>query len=355
MFNRNILPTDFLNSPVHRYAGQSAYAASSEVGLELELEGFGAEMMGLHVNDVGTAWVAHRDPSLMGDAVELVLARPLSRKDVAAKAIPQFIRLKQEQAFKPALSTRCSLHVHMDFSHKTMYSLIKFITLYALYEPYFFEAVGRERKGNHFCLRLSDAYKYVRDVSTGFAKQSLGDVGGEGVRYMALNLAALFKFGSVEVRLHEGTANEEVVQRWVDVLFELVDLAQHNFTMTPSDYIYQVSGKGLKEFTQMYLPKTWDLIKDNYHDVSDRVGIEVAQDFAFCADWSLAPKEAVAPGKKLEFADQNDWLVMPKKAAEEAYINAMKVARGEDRFVKLIEDNLIPEPFDDMEDEDGPF
>jgi hypothetical protein len=351
MFNRTVLSTEFLNSPVSRYAGQSAYAASSEVGLELELEGFGAEMMGVHAGVPGTFWAAHRDPSLMGDAVELVLARPLSRKDVTAKALPQFVKLKNEQAFKPALSSRCSLHVHMDFSHKTMYSLIKFITLYALYEPYFFESVGRERKGNHFCLRLTDAYKYVRDVSQGFAKGSLGEVGGEGVRYMALNLAALFKFGSVEVRLHEGTADENVVQRWVDVLFELVDLAKDNFTMTPSDYIYQVSGKGLREFTQEYLPKTWELIKVNYHDVSDRIGIEVAQDFAFCADWSQAPKEAVVIGKKPEYDGRDDWLVMPKQAAEQAYINALKLAKQKIRFHV----NPIPEPFDDMEEEEGPF
>jgi len=292
-FERYAPEANLLNLKMNRFCGESAYPPDQEFGLELELEGFGADQMGVMARG---SWVAHQDPSLRGDATELVLRAPLSVKDIATEALPAFAKYKQAVGFKPHLSNRCSLHTHIDFSHKTLYTLCKFITLYALCEEYFFAARGPKRKGNHFCISLMEnpnfALQFINAIETG----SFQVFNQENMRYMAINFHALWKFGSVEVRLHEGEADEDRILAWVEVLKEMVDFAQNNYKYTPEDYLYQSSINGLDGFLQRELPKTWDLIKDVYH--LSRGPLETAQDFAFGVSWAKAPKEAAQAATK---------------------------------------------------------
>ena len=317
MFTKPTTTTEVLNTRMQHFCRRSDYTHDKEIGIELELEGFGAESMG-YSPDL-SYFVAHRDPSLRGDCVELVLRRPVTRREFHNKVIPEFIKLKEGSRFKPSLSHRCSYHVHLDFSHKTLYTFIKFATLYACFEQFFFEKAGAERKGNHFCLRLYEADKYVRDLVSAIQRQDFSFTANENLRYMAFNLQALFKFGSVEIRLHEGTADEVRIAQWVDVLLELVDFAQDNFDMKPEDIIFSISAETFEGFTRKYLPKTWGFIADIYHNVGVRMAVDVSQDLAFSLDWGNAPthpapmlKEDKKPAKKLQRED---------------YVNALNAAQ----------------------------
>lgn len=289
MFQPVVLSKEYLSTPLQRYCRPSDYPTHSEIGLELEIEGFGAANMQAYTP--GTYWSPHQDPSLRGDCIELTLRRPVSRQELP-KALEQFEGFKRSVGWKSAISQRCSVHVHINFAHRTTYSLIKFLTLYAMFEPLFFEKVGSNRKGNPFCLRMSEANKFIRDFAKTFTKMNFNSLADENVRYMALNLNALHKFGSVEVRLHEGTDDIKVVQDWINVLLELVDFADTNYDMTPQGYIYHNSEVGLEGFAVKHLPKTHEYLKKYFGRVSERLSIDVAQDLAFCSDWVNAPTEA---------------------------------------------------------------
>ena len=280
---------------------RSNYEKDQEIGLELELEGFGATQMPEVMFQIpGCVWTPHADPSLRGDSCELVLAQPLSYKSIVDTAIPQYKKICKDSRFKPALSHRCSFHVHLDFSHKTIYDLIRFITVYAVYEPYFFSAVGSQRKGNHFCISLREAENFVDNVISSFVKGDFGFCVPEDNRYMALNLAALAKFGSVEIRLHEGVTDPDLIIRWIDVLMELLEYSKTQYKENPQQLIEAISMNGLEQVTQERFPNVWKLIEPHFGEVHIRDGLDVAQDIAYAGTWDEAPTEVeqVAPQKK---------------------------------------------------------
>lgn len=280
MFHTHKMHPEFLGLKLRAVAGESAYPSDKEIGVELELEGFGAGYMAGIPSDY---WKAHADPSLRGDCIELCLRHPLTLREFEDKAIPEFDKIKEKSDFKPALSARCSVHVHLDFSHKTVYALYKFITLYALLEECFFDVVGKNRRGNPFCLRLSDAPGFVQDGITAFSDKRLAYFHAENNRYMALNLASLYKFGSVEIRLHSGEHESDKIVQWVRVLHELMCFAVKS-PMSPSEILQGISMHGFRGFLRAELPITYRFIADVPH-VYESVGIDVAQDFAFACQW----------------------------------------------------------------------
>jgi hypothetical protein len=294
-FERTAPPTDFLSTTLNRMCAESAYSANCEFGVELELEGFGAELMGAMAMKKAGSWVAHNDPSLRGDATELVLKRPMSFEEFTKKALPEFTTLKEESGFKPLLSNRCSVHVHLDFSHKTVYALCKFMTLYALMEDFFFRARGPERLGNHFCISLRENARFSEAFVKAIETQTFRAFSNENFRYMALNINSLWKFGSVEVRLHAGEANEERILSWVACLKEMLDFSTA-FNVTPDDIIRQSSMHGLSDFIKKNLPTVWDVIKDVYYDSYEHT--DTAQDFAFGVSWEHAPKSPATVGPR---------------------------------------------------------
>lgn len=268
----------------------------AEIGAEIELEGFGcydmeAYLQGKIANGEKTCWVPDKDPSLRGESTELVLGKPLSKVDFFNKALPEYEEMIKRCNFKPALSNRCSYHVHLDFSRKTLYSFIKFMTLYALLEEYFFEKVGKLRKGNQFCVSLTESKVFVDWVVRAIRRQNFDDF-GENMRYMACNLASLHKFGSIEIRLHEGVWEPDRVALWVAVLHEIMTYANRNYDYTPAQYLEQVSMSGLDGFIKRILPVTWNFIKDVYHTVEGRANIDAAQDIAYAVSMKNAPSHA---------------------------------------------------------------
>lgn len=281
---------EFLETDLRNIFGAESNSPQKEIGVEVELEGFGCYVLESLAANESKWWTPHKDPSLRGEAVELVLSKPASWKEFFDKALPEYKMLLEASGFKPAMSRRCSLHVHLDFSHKSFYTFAKFMTLYALVEEYFFEAVGKERRGNQFCLSLSEARGFVANLVTAIRNNQLNFV-DENQRYMACNLHALRKFGSVEIRLHEGAYEHDKIGRWVHVLYDMMKYAQRNFDHTPSQYLEQVSMAGLDAFLRKNLPRTWDLIKDVYHKVQGRNNIDAAQDIGYACSWVNAPKE----------------------------------------------------------------
>lgn len=308
-FERVAPPEGFFRATLNNYTVPSNYQPECEFGVELELEGFGAEMMGARVNEKRTLWTSHNDPSLRGDSTKLVLKRAVTFGEFTGKAMDQFEALKKECGFAPQLSNRCSVHVHIDFSHKTVFALAKFMTLYALFEDFFFKACGPQRAGNHFCISLRENPRFSEQFVKALEQQNFREFSNENYRYMAINLQSLWKFGSVEIRLHEGTADSDRIKLWVKTLKELVDFSTA-YNITPDEILRQSSMHGLRDFIKNTFPTTWALIKDVFYDSYTHV--DTAQDFAFGVSWVNAPKEKQTITHKIVEVDTNklmnvDW------------------------------------------------
>jgi hypothetical protein len=123
-------------------------------------------------------------------------------------------------------SFRTSVHVHVNVQELEYNQLLNMIYTYFLIEEPLMTFCGKERKGNRFCLRLQDAEGILDTLVPLFRhKDYLGDIQEEKIRYSALNLAALNKFGSLEFRAMKGNLDVPKISTWMQALFNLREFA----------------------------------------------------------------------------------------------------------------------------------
>lgn len=186
-----------------------------EYGLEIEAEG--KKMDEVH----NKYWRTEDDGSLRGrypeSRAEFVLNKPIPRDEVKAAVN---LLLNDLEGAEFDFSFRTSVHVHMNVQQLTYPQLLNVIYTYLLLEEPLTTYCGKERKGNRFCLRLSDAEGMLDSIKLLFQGEGreMLDIPHDEIRYSAINLEALRKYGSVEFRAMRGNADPEVIDTWVGAL-----------------------------------------------------------------------------------------------------------------------------------------
>ena len=191
-------------------------------GIEIEAEG-------KNMNEVTNKfWRTEDDGSLRGhypeSRAEFVLKKPIEL-DQVEDAIKALHKDLPDAEFD--FSFRTSVHVHMNAQGLTYVQLLNVIYLYLLLEEPLTTYCGKERKGNRFCLRLSDAEGILEVVNMLFRGEGehLRHIPHDEIRYSAINLEALGKYGSLEFRAMRGNADKEVITTWVKALDALKQYA----------------------------------------------------------------------------------------------------------------------------------
>ncbi|MHA2086324.1 MAG: amidoligase family protein, partial [Candidatus Thorarchaeota archaeon] len=77
---------------------------------------------------------------------------------------------------------------------------------------------GEGRSGNHFCLRAVDAEALLDSISKYLSTGDRTYISGDEIRYSALNLCSLRKFGSLEFRAMRTTTKVYKIKRWINIL-----------------------------------------------------------------------------------------------------------------------------------------
>lgn len=189
-----------------------------EIGIEVEVEG-------KYLNKKDTAyWRVHTDGSLRGESAEYVLAQPCLRDEYrqALNNLWEHMTSKENSYIKK--SDRCGIHIHINVQQLTTNQVYRFILLYLLYEPLLIEFCDASRNGNLFCMKASDADRFLISVREAIQKQDIYYFDNDHLRYAAINLCALLKYGSLEFRALE-TPNEsfEKICSWIDILLSIRD------------------------------------------------------------------------------------------------------------------------------------
>jgi hypothetical protein len=149
---------------------------------------------------------------------------------------------------------------------------------------------GEHRAGNLFCIRAKDGPGIVTTIQEWFRnKGQFGLNNAEGLHYSALNMAALYKFGSVEVRTMRGLTDAESIKTWVRILRKLYDESE-KYT-DPRTIIEQFSLVGPLEFFHQLFGEYSNVILSkipNEVNVTASLfeGMRFAQDIAYSRDWS---------------------------------------------------------------------
>lgn len=189
-----------------------------EFGIEIETEGSNIQYV---EPGNGNIWSTVKDGSLRGEyphgAAEFVMSRPCLFRYME-KHLDTLIEKQKNAEF--AFSFRTSVHVHMNVQTLTEAQVFNIIYTYYLLESVLVKYCGEHREANRFCLRLQDSdgcYDVIRDLMSGGINR-LRLHSQEQLRYAALNLAAITKYGSLEFRSMRGTLDKSVILNWVTAL-----------------------------------------------------------------------------------------------------------------------------------------
>ena len=229
-------------------------------GVEIECEG-------RNLNPIDTeTWRTERDGSLRGDfpscSSEYVMRQPVTaiRLD---KAIDELIAHQKNAKF--SFSFRTSVHVHINVQEYTEDQLLAFIYACLILEEPLMNFCGETRKGNRFCLRMKDAEGYDRTLNALFQHgwTAIRDLNGDAIRYSAINIHALRKYGSVEFRGMRGNMDRAVLIPWCHTLLSIRNVATK--LGSPVAVYNEFIKKGNEEFAKSMMGKHFDLF--NYPEL----------------------------------------------------------------------------------------
>lgn len=118
------------------------------------------------------------------------------------------------------VNNKCGLHVHLDMrnrdKHLAFYNLSKAQHILYAMNP-------RSRTDG----TKSDGRKdtlYSKKISTADFEEARREVGSE--RYCGINLQALAKYNTIEIRIHSGSTNFEKISNWVTILMNIVNMKE---------------------------------------------------------------------------------------------------------------------------------
>ena len=188
-------------------------------GVEIEAEGAGLDI------PENKVWRQEADGSLRAkpECCEYVFKEPLSYED-SITAVGWLNAQHKKNGTVLNWSFRCSTHVHLNVQEMELSALLRLVYLYYIFENLLVKWSGEEREGNRFCLRLKDSSEIPFVVENIF-RNSLRGVNENQVRYSALNLGSLIKYGSVEFRSLSGTTDRERLSKWLNGITNLRDYA----------------------------------------------------------------------------------------------------------------------------------
>lgn len=262
-----------------------------DFGVEIECEG--ADLV--PVDDGG--WESKADGSLRGvfprSAIEWVFAKPLSL-DKSITALNYLVRKQKQGNAKPLFSFRTSTHVHINMQQANEDQLCAMIYTYCLIEELLVNFAGPSRKANRFCLSINDGegvldyFMHVFRIGAPALR-----VNENEVRYAALNIASLRKFGSLEVRLMRGTMDLEVMTTWLCSLSTLRDFA---FRMGDPRTVHDAFvTMGPQAFIEEVFPETHEELcyKGWMDDVQRNFSITLELAYAFVSCEERAAKNKV--------------------------------------------------------------
>lgn len=150
------------------------------------------------------------------------------------------------------VSNRCSVHVHVNMLENTKAQLTNYLLAYAAFEGVFNLITG-ERLTNNYCMSMSQATPYYRDILSRLVYYPARPLRGmRDIKYAGVSLGRLDDLGTFEFRCHEGTLDAGRMITWVDLLLAVKRLACR---WKHSDDLLE------------YLDDTWDSIGPKVFDL----------------------------------------------------------------------------------------
>lgn len=123
-----------------------------------------------------------------------------------------------------SVTRRCGMHVHLDMSDMDGTQIARFIELYVAFQAEIDAFVAPSRRSgadNQWC---QPWYGGIARVADYFRTHGTCQPGVS--RYHTINVASYAKYGTIEVRQHQGSLNAATAKSWGTLLMALVEVAR---------------------------------------------------------------------------------------------------------------------------------
>lgn len=252
-------------------------------GIEVELEGRGA------AGRMPEGWVPHQEGSLRNGGIEYVLPRPLDfGRELDSALASLHDTLTREGVTLDYESYRTSTHIHINMVDETIETILRFITLYTVIDPFLVSVVGRYRDGNVFCMNMSDTGEIHLGIEQFIKAAKTGNATGVIVRgkYASLNMSALWRFGSLECRVFPMSVYPVEITKWLGWLWSILQHAKGRRPLL--DYINEAISR----------PEVLRIA--TFGDTTHPKGDELIRQGAFQAyeAWAVIQEEIAKEGRK---------------------------------------------------------
>lgn len=256
---------------------------NADFGIEIEIEGVHLERL---YEICGTKWRLENDGSLR-NGVEMVLKKPI-KFDKMDSLLLKLERDMGEKGIRIAESDRTGIHLHLNVGDLTPLELVKFLCCYYIIEEAIIQTCGDNRIGNHFCLRAIDADYVISTVAESIRSGAMRNLRDEVIRYSALNLCSLFKFGSLEFRAIQTTPDfRNQIMSIANILYSLKETSK--LYKVPEDILMEYSGNGVKNLVSRLIthePSKQLLLKIPNLEEMTRRGMYLTQDICYAVEYT---------------------------------------------------------------------
>lgn len=209
---------------------QEAYWLRRRFGIEIETCGIGEHTGARALSDAGLEATA---PGYTHQVLREWKVVPDST--CGAEAVSPILRGKEGwqqvkvamQALRSAgasVSRRCGMHVHLDMGDMDGTQIARFIELYVEFQAEIDAFVSPSRRSgadNQWC---QPWYGGIARVANYFRDHGTCQPGVS--RYHTINVASYAKYGTIEVRQHQGSLNAATAKSWGTLLMALVEVAR---------------------------------------------------------------------------------------------------------------------------------
>jgi hypothetical protein len=207
---------------------------------------------------------------------------------------------------RPKVDRKCGLHVHLDCSDLSWNDVQAFLTLWARYEPFFYEIQPKQRRRSAQCKPLNriawnEAYADVhwhiaRAAMRATNSISFQTIAGSLDRRMSFNVSRWWTTGRIEIRLGAGTLDYNIIRFWVMLLLSTVARAAHRQLPRP---------KPVENWTTSQYGPSTEYIAQALCLRANRIVREVAPETAPLVTWL---DERRRYHRRRETADMQQWL-----------------------------------------------
>lgn len=260
------MPADFRTRKIYEYFDiPNVRRLNDHVGLELEYEGITGDLGDFSDGLYAKGWRLTADHSLRNNGAEFIsvpthINRTQMRINSLCSVFDQFGKT-------PSISHRCSTHVHVNVTDKTMRELEAAYFLLLLLEDSLFDRLpSDDRKENLFALR-SSYYNNALERMIAVSERNLRNKGNiflqtehfSNIKYMGMSVYRTRHIGTVEFRILPAFRLDQLeageLTQWARVFVALVRGMANIKTFDPLDAMsefIEVCNSGSRSVTDFF-------------------------------------------------------------------------------------------------------